>query len=317
LELAKDHSNKATSINVTSDKLFISESEKRPQVEESETNELKLTSPGLKGNAKWIVHVPGSLDSEHQTPIDSNPENTTPENVDGMVRINLEAALDGNLEAGNYVQWALKSCENVPLNSDMLERMIQSYTDWAGQMKAEGTPIPPEGNYGGRNDFSAQFPTETQNREHLTKVSQACERINSIFTSDLRQELMGMAEKGHVLARYLYATWRPMPGLTPASWDLMQDWQLNALQFTYANLDEREAAGLLAFGQSYSRGLFTPSVLSLALALQKAALDCGIEASNVQSFVSEMLSDSSLRFRDGSTMHDVLVMADHLADRCR
>ena len=244
-------------------------------------------------------------------------KNTTPENVDSMAQRNLEAALNGDLEAGYYVQWALRNCQAIPLDSALLEKMIESYSEYANHMEREGTPIPPEGSHDGRDDLSASYPTEAQNREHLTRLMKGCQRLNGIFTSDLRQKLSDLAEKGHVLARYLYATWQPRPGLTPESWEIMQDWQLKALQYTYANLEDREAAGLLAFGQSYYDALFTPNIFSLAIALQKAALDCGFGGSHVQSFVSENLSNPLVRFMDGSTMDDVLLMADYFADRCR
>jgi len=317
LKLTIDHSNEPTPTNVASNKSDISNSEEVTHVKEGGKDKSESTLSEQKEHARRIIHVPGSVDGEHQEPLDSNTENTTPDNVDSMARRNLEAALDGDLEAGYYVSWVLKNCQAVPLDTALLERMIQGYTDWAAQKEREGTPIPPEGSYGGRDDLSAQFPTEAQNRKHLTRLMRGCQRLNSIFTSDLRQELSDMAERGHVLARYLYATWQPRPGLTPESWEIMQDWQLKALQYTYANLEDREAAGLLAFGQSYYSGMFTPSIFSLAITLQKAALDCGFGGSNVQSFVSENLSNPVVRFMDGSTMDDVFLMADYFADRCR
>jgi len=166
-KLAFDHSNKPTSTDVASNILLDSKSEEFIHIGEDEESEPESTSQDPKGYARRIVHVPGSVDGE---PLDSNTENTNPENIDSMAQRNLEAALDGDLDAGYYVQWALRNCQAIPLDTALLEKIIQSYSEHADQMEKEGTPIPPEGSHGGRDDLSVGYPTEAQNREHLNMI---------------------------------------------------------------------------------------------------------------------------------------------------
>lgn len=268
--------------------------------------------PGKSAN-----RVPGTLTELVGNAVNSDPRTLTLETIDLSFQENVAAALEGSLEAGYLVQHLLRFCEAVPRSDVLLERMIEGLMRHSERMEAEGTPIPPEGKQPTKDSLFVIYPTEAQNRAYQLALRQECQRIGTQFNIDFRERLAVMAEHGHILARYLYATWKPTPALNPESWDIMQEWQLNALRFTYANIEEGEAAGWLAFGQSYTHGLFTPHVFSLSFALRKAALDCGFNNPALQDKISELMNNADIEFQDGSTMVDALLLAKHFAEECR
>lgn len=134
------------------------------------------------------------------------------------------------------------------------------------------------------------FPTEAQNREYHREWVTGCREVSALFSDDFRKQLERMARGGSVMARYLYAVWEPgrTVGLTwrnkvehkplerfkPGVFEDSLNWQLSALDFSYQNMMEGEAAGLLAFAESYMGGKFTNSDSFLAMSMLKAILIC-------------------------------------------
>ena len=79
------------------------------------------------------------------------------------------------------------------------------------------------------------------------------------------------------MARYIYAIWVPSFDYELQEFEKNLEWTRKAYDYSYANLIEGESAGLLAFGMSYSSGLFTRQDNRLGQAMTKAALTCEFE----------------------------------------
>jgi hypothetical protein len=102
-----------------------------------------------------------------------------------------------------------------------------------------------------------------------------CNKLRDLFTQDTRQELERLALDGHAMARYLYAIWKPEQALEPETFANYVRWQLNAIQFSDANLEAGEVAGLVAYSHTLSQGLFTGRSDLLAEILRRSSYACG------------------------------------------
>ena len=145
----------------------------------------------------------------------------------------------------------------------------------------------------------------------------------AIWTEATRKQLEELARDGHVIARYIYATWAPQWALGPESFGQFTEYQTNALEFSFANLKEGEIAGLLAFGLSYWGPHFTPFFPDLGTAFMKAALDCGLQSKIIENRVYHNAEDESgegLHLRvwyDGGKPEAVLALSKEFAEICR
>jgi hypothetical protein len=280
--------------------------------------EQEAPAESRKGTARRIVHVTGEIASQA---LDTDIETVNSDNIVERTSQNLEAALNGDMEAAHFVYEARETCNQIPRNQNLIERIARTRTDMAVQMQGSGIPVPPEGTTGDRG-VDAFFPTLEQNQQHWTKWYDACSRFEETFGAKMRRQLETLANNGNVIARYLYATWKPVSRLTVVSFEEMQEWQMKALDYSYANLQEGEALGLLAFGVSYRWALFTASSFDFGFALQKAAVDCGISHPAIMSFVNAIPGESENAPPSwenwATTTEDVMAMADALYQRyCR
>ena len=98
------------------------------------------------------------------------------------------------------------------------------------------------------------------------------------------------------------------------------EWTKKAYEYSYANLVEREPAGLLAFGSSYSEGLFTRQDNRLAQALRKAALTCMYEMPELEEVIRQhvMLFVSPLNTAERIAIHEQFTAFEEvLVSYCR
>ena len=138
------------------------------------------------------------------------------------------------------------------------------------------------------------FATIDDYETYLLSQLDECDASRELFDDELRERLVRLAESGDAVARYLYAMWLPDGGLTEHENIVKRlEYESRALEFTWQNISEHHALGLLAFGQSYlnSRpGFFTPSDSSTGRIFLMAARNCGIESPWL---ISELLSIGS------------------------
>ena len=96
-------------------------------------------------------------------------------------------------------------------------------------------------------------------------------------------------------------------------------WEGLARDFSQANLDRGEVAGLMAFAQSYMRGWFTDNNGDLALAFTIAAVNCSsFETISLHSFLNsrvEHLANSDDP-ADLERLQFALAEADRLGSLC-
>lgn len=275
--------------------------------------------------ARQIVHVPDSQTQSAGVEKLAASE-VTGANVAEFTRLILTNALDGDLNSTEYIRDLNMACSIAAVDDEALEKNIQNLMSSVKRLIDKNHTIPPEGvlyrSFGIREQRLSMrmFPTEQQNRDHLTQWYHGCRKVNRIFNENLRKELEALARKGHVMARYIYALWKPKAVMEKGAIDRALLWQMNAVEFSYANLEEGELAGVLAFGHSYIEALFTYTDLALAIALYKAAFDCGFESAEIQMWITEYLGEGKenvLQRATGATHHEVEALAAEFARNCR
>ena len=142
---------------------------------------------------------------------------------------------------------------------------------WAERLEPGLSPEGQAQTLSGEGMIVMIYPTEAQNRDYLSQWHEQCERARSLFNHDLRRRLEKLAQNGHVMARYLYASWKPSMTIDSGVFERTTRWHLNATDFSYANLEEGELAGMIAIGESYIYGGFTSHNLRLGLFTLRAA----------------------------------------------
>lgn len=277
--------------------------------------------------AKRIVHVPDTRKQPDQDSSEDAPLITvTAAKLAEFTAQTLDKALNGDLKTAAYLRHLRAACSTVPRNEATLEKEIENIWSMAKQSMEGGRTLPPEGRgyrtikVPGHRIEMKMFPTESQNRAHLTQWYQGCRGIYGIFSDEMRRELELLARDGHVIARYVYAIWKPEVVLDREALEKTLNWQVNAIEFSYANLVDGEVAGVLAFGQSYLDVIFTSQDIVLGLTLLQASLDCGFESEDIQSTVSRMVEanpNDFLQLLAGVTTEEVMGLAAEMAHQCR
>jgi hypothetical protein len=279
---------------------------------ETELDELEELDAGMDrldpsvGAARRIVHVPsdGILATPDEARYDDIREIGEDE-LEDFTDYNLRQALDGDLGAANRVVHAQRRCADAPSSALEVERQVQSRLGRYQWMAAN-------------RNRNRSYPTEAELREQATQQFENCRFMADLFTGDLRRQLEAMANRGHVMARYLYALWPPEIFGQPDAFLRQQEWAEKALSYSLANLTEGEPAGLLAFGQSYANnGTFTARDRYLGTAFIIAALDCGLDLEYYGSYVNQFMNSQRLSQSAGDPRGAVLAMADGLKAFCR
>lgn len=269
------------------------------EVNDGETEDFTGKSPKeTMEPARQIVHVPDTRRDTDDEFDEKKINYVSHKNIVAFTSSGLEKALAGELNAAiglRRMRWMCFTVYGSAFDNDQtLDLMAQNKTDYAMR---RGN-VPPEGieeAFDGHGDWvTTLYPTYQQNREYQRRWSEECSKARSIFGPELRKRLEKMARDGHVVARYIYATWRPVFDIEPGVFDRQLEWQLNSWDFSYANLVEGEPAGLVAFGESYTYfDGFTPWDIRLGDLLLKAALDCGLRSSEVERHVYRNSEDGS------------------------
>jgi len=260
-----------------------------PLLEEESPGSDMTPMEGLE-SSKRIVHVP---DTRTESP-DLDQlwiEDVTGTTVAEFAEQSITKALDGDLEVGLKFRHLQEICSPAYTPPDQigLDTEVRKMTKFAEDKAAAGAPIPPEGKpykttfpVWGTGLSTRVFPNAEQSRSHLNQWQQGCRDLSLLLNDELRNELEKLAREGHVFARHLYALWKPDSGTDQQALDRRLRWQMNAIEFTYANLTEGQVAGVIAFGESYIYALFTDLDLEMGLSLLGAALKCGYESKMIQ-----------------------------------
>jgi len=236
-------------------------------------------------------------------------------NIENLLQANLDSALAGEISSAYFVTRARMACERFANSPEDLEQRIKRANRKVEKNIKRGRDLPSSARNG--LPWSATSDTEA-NRARLEDWYDACQRMQSIFTPDLRQQLESQALNGDVMARYLYASW-PLELLNAGeAFDQQFRWEGLARNFSQANLDRGEVAGLMAFSQSYQSGSFTERNGELALAFTIAALNCGFETTSSRNFLTrriDQLSNSDDP-ADLQRLQFALAEADYLGRLC-
>ena len=156
------------------------------------------------------------------------------------------------------------------------------------------------------------------NRSNLQDWFDACQRVRNTLTQDFREQLESQALAGNVMARYLYAVWPPGELDLGEAFVQQYRWEGLAREFSEANLESGEVAGLMAFGDSYRGGWFTSKNDDLAMAFTLAAFQCGFEPVSLGKYLDArinrlMASDDPA---DQQRLQFILVEAERLGLLC-
>jgi hypothetical protein len=260
--------------------------------------------------ARRIVHVP---DTRRKFAADRvlEPSEYMGDKAAAFLTGAIDRALAGDVVMAGYVRDFTYLCEvRVPADAEALERMVETAMSMVNRNAASESPIPAAGRpwllgVAVSNGLAIRvYPLEYQIRAHLLDWQRACNDVAAILNDALRSELELLARDGHVMARYLYAMWRPNPVLSEEALERALHWQMNAAEFSYANVAEGEPIGLLAFGQSYAEGLFTPTDQRLAHLMLNAAYQCGYgEGLEIMDWIKPFWESDNTRFPLENIVH--------------
>lgn len=269
--------------------------------------------------AKRIVQVPDTQNGEGSDEIDWADVTVTFDNLVNVSEAVFDAALDGDIDAAFRLRDLRRYCRLIPRDEVASEKWVEDARKMVVDMEASGQPVPQEG-----QDSIIPgmifYPDEQRNRAELLKATKGCSDYRDTFSAALREQLAELAKQGHVMARYIYATWELEPVVDVVAFERHQEWQLNAVDFSYANLEEGEPVGILAFGRSYYLGLFTRNIPPLGVSLLKAAADCGIESAHLEGLLAGFEKSSSLsvfQWVFPASNEDILALAEHMVSYCQ
>lgn len=193
-----------------------------------------------------------------------------------LVRSTVQPALNGDLDAAMTLMFMRQRCDmSMPYVDLSVEQRVEIKQElFELRQKLTGDFLTNE-----QDDPFAWRATREENRALVERWDAACQDLAALHNSAFRERLDRMAEAGHVMARFLYATWPPrhMP-VSETTVSLLEklEWEEKARRYSALNLEQGEIAGLMAFAHSYSWGLFTAMNWELGSAFQQAAFDCGL-----------------------------------------
>lgn len=250
-----------------------------------------------------------------ENPPSTDLRSMTADNVEQLLQANLDQALDGELASAYFVMRARMACERFANTPEELEQRMERINKRVERDVERGREVSTRRG----NDMSLSFTGDSDaNRAQMERWYDSCQQVRSMLSPDLRQQLESQALSGDVMARYLYASW-PLEALNAGgAFDQQYHWEGLAREFSQANLDSGEVAGLMAFAQSYMNGWFTKRDNDLALAFSIAALNCGFETGSSRNFMTgriERLANSDDPV-DVQRLQFALAEADHLGWFC-
>ena len=288
----------------------------------AETPEEPAQDGGSQEGARRIVQVPDTRPTATVKGTPSNP--LTSPAVTEFAAEAIEASLSGDLQSSDDLLHLQQACTIwIPRNEAGMQRAVDDAMSYVARAEEAGDPVPPDGQmkmrYTVGNLALEQriYPTEQQNREHLAEWSAGCRNVRKFFDRETRADLELLARDGHVMARYLYALWVPEVTANPRTLEEYVQWERNALEFSGANVEEGELAGLVAFAYSFHNPAFTGGNVALGAVLWRAAYECGYTP-NGRTYVFEPFKegDHELRHTDLSA-EELNVLVAQFAEKCR
>ena len=184
------------------------------------------------------------------------------------VESELQSSLLGNSNHAVDISVVLNRCRGNSLDEAHIINALE---------RIQTRDIKPGLNWRFNNGATIVYENYEQFEAQLWRLHDECQSVKGLFDSDLRSRIGQLADRGNPQARYLYALWPPEHSVFAQANTLKTfDYHHRAMQYTQANLDEREWLGVLAMGKSYSEnGLFTPRNQSLGRVFLLAAELCG------------------------------------------
>ena len=276
---------------------------------------LQTEDAATQGFAQRLRRVPNARADREENTAGTELRDMTADNIEELLQANLDQALDGELDSAYFVVRARMACERFSSTPEELEQRIKRINKRVERDVERGREVSTRRG----NDLSLSFTGDTDaNRAQMERWYDSCQQVRTMMSTDLRQQLESRALRGDVTARYLYASW-PLESLNAGeAFDQQFRWEGLARDFSQANLDSGEVAGLMAFAQSYMNGWFTKRDNDLALAFSVAALNCGFETGSSRNFLTnriERLSKSDDPI-DVQRLQFALTEAGHLGWFC-
>ena len=285
-----------------------------PMLPETDSG-LQTGEASTESFARRLKRVPNARPAREENKAGAELRDMTADNIEQLLQANLEQALDGELVSAYFVVRARMACERFSSTREELEQRIERINKRVERDVERGREVSTRRG----NELSLSFSGDTDaNRSQMERWYDSCQQVRNMMSTDLRQQLESRALSGDVMARYLYASW-PLEALNAGeAFDQQYRWEGLARDFSQANLDVGEVAGLMAFAQSYMNGWFTKRDNDLALAFSVAALNCGFETGSSRNFLTnriERLTNSDDPV-DMQRLQFALAEADHLGWFC-
>lgn len=227
----------------------------------------EVDAPVGRKRAKRLVFIPDNNPDRSQSDREIDVE--FQHSVNQMV----ESSLTGKKEGAIALSQLFNQC-SVEFEHEAQIRSRLQMTDQTG--------FNPQAHYSLGNGEMRKFESVEAYEIFLWERFDQCRVIRNIFVGNLHERISLLADYGNPVARYLFAMWPPSGGMLGT--DNMSEWleyQSQALEYTWQNIDEHEPLGLLAFGQSFrsSRpGFFTAVKHQYAQAFLMAAKKCGLSS---------------------------------------
>lgn len=259
--------------------------------------------PQPKSVAKTLVKVPQGKPKSRNSDLNDDLAILLLENPEEYTRQNLEAALSGDLYAGVRLSDELRRCQGVPKTDHDIDLEIIDQIARTNLMR-DSNP-------------DRDYPTDVSIRERQLNRYHLCRQKTGIFTDQLREKLDRLAQEGNVVARYLYATWRP-DNITDPNYVLtLQEWTLKANEYSFLNMEQGEVAGLMAFGAAYTHAqLFTGGDTVLGHSFILAAYICG-HIDPFAEYVMAHLDKGNVPDGQLSRHSKTLEISNRLSEYCR
>lgn len=207
------------------------------------------------------------------------------EKADRLAR-QVEKALAGGTDELVALSRLLSQCSR--LNSeDQVLRRLERMARFEGQF--------PGGPRGRADGGSVEFRSFEDMESDTWARFDECQAAREVLDEDLYEQIERLAAQGVPAARYLYAVWAPAQDAfgSVSALELLE-YQTRALEYTWANMEQRDPLGLLAMSQSYSAfrpSLFTPSNPVQGQVFLLAAMKCGID--------NDWLAERAVEFGQG------------------
>jgi len=304
---------------VTSAESSVSGEEVATEPEGDEDSTEEVTEESLKPvtgePAKRIMHVPDNDRKEFQRPMDWSAIQITLEYLPLLAELAVNDAVAGDIDAAYQLRRIREICSFAPKDEAAIEKELARTQERVERRRSTGDAVPDEGEPSGFD--LTTYPDEKRNRNEIRRLYRSCSSVRAVFSQDLRKQLNEKAQTGDVMARYIYAIWEPDWILSDSVFETYREWQLNALDFSYSNLEEGEPLGLLALGRSYELGLFTRQFPAIGFSLTKAAFDCGLDSRIVEKYVSRLANSDSAHFIDGASVEEAVRLSSQLVTYCQ